>query len=96
MPIIDILNATIFSAKLPDMPPLMREMWQAAYLFRRKYATVPKGNAEVFFDAVASDMIFISQSYNNDEQLISLLAEVFCDIERQWKQKAQEPGLVPY
>ena len=85
MPAIDTIKANIFSTPMPDMPPVLREMWQVAFMFRRKYSAPAGRDLEEFFSSAWSDAQFIAQSYGNNETIQSLLAEVYLDIERQWK-----------
>lgn len=85
MSVIDSIKANIFSTPMPDMPPTLREMWQVAFMFRRKYSNPSGRDLEEFFSAAWSDAQFIAQAYGNNETIQSLLAEVYLDIERQWK-----------
>lgn len=85
MATIDTIKQNIFSTPMPDMPPILREMWQVAFMYRRKYSNPDCKDAESFFAAAWSDAQFIIQSYGYNETIQSLLAEVYLDIERQWK-----------
>lgn len=85
MSVIDSLKTSIFSTPMPDMPPLLREMWQVAFMFRRKYSNPCGKDVESFFSSAWNDAQFISESYGRNETMQSLLAEVYLDIERQWK-----------
>ena len=87
MSAIDTIKANIFSTPMPDMPPVLREMWQVAFMYRRKYSNPdPSVNdVESYFAAAWADAQFIIQSYGCNETIQSLLAEVYLDIERQWK-----------
>jgi hypothetical protein len=85
MPVIDTIKANLFSTPMPDMPPKLREIWQVAFMFRRKYSDPSNTDAEAYFKAAMSDMEFIVQSYGNNETTESLMLEVYLDIERQWK-----------
>lgn len=84
---INHIKANIFSTPMPDMPPALHEMWQVAFMYRRKYsAPDPSANdAEQYFAQAWADAQFIAQSYGNCETVKNLLAEVYLDIERQWK-----------
>lgn len=85
MAVIDSIKANLFSTPMPDMPPKLREIWQVAFMFRRKYSDPTDVDAETYFKAAMSDMEFIVQSYGNNETTESLMLEVYLDIERQWK-----------
>lgn len=85
MAVIDSIKANLFSTPMPDMPPKLREIWQVAFMFRRKYSDPSNADAEAYFKAAMSDMEFIVQSYGNNETTESLMLEVYLDIERQWK-----------
>lgn len=86
MPVIDAIKANIFSTPMPDMPAKLREMWQVAFMYRRKYSGL-RGDEdpETLFSAAWSDATFIAESYGNGETIQSLMAEVYEDIERQYK-----------
>lgn len=84
---IDILKSTIFSMQMPDMPARLREIWQAAFMLRRKYSNptgVPE-EAEQFFRDAWSDALAIADTFGNSETVQQLMVEVYSDIERQWK-----------
>ena len=85
MSVIDSLKANIFSTQMPDMPPVLREMWQVAFMFRRKYSDPSGKDVDSYFAAAWADAQFISEAYGHNETMRSLLAEVYLDIERQWK-----------
>lgn len=85
MSVMDSLKANIFSTQMPDMPPVLREMWQVAFMFRRKYSNPSGRDVNEFFSAAWKDAQFISEAYGHNETMQSLLAEVYLDIERQWK-----------
>ena len=85
MAVIDTVKANLFSTPMPDMPPLLREIWQVAFMFRRKYSDPSNVTAEQFFKSAWSDAQFIVQSYGNNETVQALMLEVYLDIERQWK-----------
>lgn len=90
---IDSIKQNIFSTPMPDMPPVLHEMWQVAFMYRRKYSSPSGRDPEEYFSAAWSDAQFIAQTYGNNETIQSLLAEVYLDIERQWKVvKARENG----
>lgn len=94
MSAMDTIKANIFTTPMPDMPPVLREMWQVAFMFRRKYSDPSGKNLEEFFSAAWNDAQFISEAYGHNETIQSLLAEVYLDIERQWKVvKAREENL---
>lgn len=87
MAVIDDIKATIFAAPMPDMPAKLREIWQVAFMFRRKYAS-PSGSIEdidQFFSSAWSDAQAIAEAYGNSETVQALMVEVYLDIERQWK-----------
>ena len=93
MSVIDSIKANIFSTPMPDMPPVLWEMWRVAFMYRRKYSNPSGRDIEEYFASAWSDAQFIVQSYGNNETIQSLLAEVYLDIERQWKVvKARENG----
>ena len=85
MPTIDVIKANIFSTPMPDMPPVLREVWQVAFMLRRKYSNPGTQDPETYFGAAWKDMQFIAESYGRNETVMSLLGEVYLDIERQWK-----------
>ena len=84
MAMIDMIKANIFSAPMPDMPPMLREIWQVAFMFRRKYSNPVEKDPEVFFNSAMADMRFITEQYGENETVCSLMLEVYEDIERQW------------
>lgn len=96
MSAIDTIKSNIFATPMPDMPPVLREMWQVAFMYRRKYSNPDPKIHDVadYFAAAWNDAQFIIQSYGNNETIQSLLAEVYLDVERQWKvvQARQEFG----
>ena len=85
MATIDAIKANIFSTPMPDMPPKLREIWQVAFMYRRKYSDPSNIDAEAYFNAAMSDMEFIVESYGHNDTVRSLMLEVYFDIERQWK-----------
>lgn len=85
MAAIDTIKANIFSAPMPDMPPVLREIWQVAYMFRRKYSNPAGKDPESYFSAAYSDAQYIADVYGRSDTVISILGEVYLDIERQWK-----------
>lgn len=87
MAVIDDIKSTIFAAPMPDMPAKLREIWQVAFMFRRKYSN-PSGigeDADQFFRSAWSDALAIAEAYGNSDTVQSLMVEVYLDIERQWK-----------
>ena len=84
MPTIDTIKATIFAEPMPDMPPRLREIWQAAFMLRRKYSNPVDKDPETYFGSALHDVEFIAQSYGNNETVRSLMFEVYEDIERQY------------
>ena len=85
MSVMDTLKANIFSTPMPDMPPVLREMWQVAFMLRRKYSSPDGKDVEAYFSSAWKDIQFIAEAYGRNETMQSLLAEVYLDIERQWK-----------
>lgn len=85
MATIDAVKASIFSTPMPDMPPRLREIWQVAFMYRRKYSDSSNVDADKYFAQAWSDAQFIAQSYGNSETVQALMLEVYLDIERQWK-----------
>ena len=85
MPTIDVIKANLFSTPMPDMPPKLREIWQVAFMLRRKYSNL-RGDedAETLFTSAWKDATFISESYGSSETIQNLMAEVYSDIERQY------------
>lgn len=81
---IDVIKANIFAAPMPDMPPLLREIWQVAFMYRRKYSNPVDKDPDSFFRAAAADAKYIAEQYNNNETVMNLMLEVYADIERQW------------
>ena len=82
---LESIKKNVFSERMPDMPEQLRELWQAAYLFRRKYSNPANKDVEAYFAAAWSDAQFISRQFGSCETAQSLMAEVYNDIERQWK-----------
>ena len=87
MSTMNVIKENIFSTPMPDMPPVLREVWQVAFMFRRKYSNPNPSvdNVESYFASAWSDLQFISESYGNNETVRALMMEVYFDIERQWK-----------
>lgn len=54
-------------------------------MYRRKYSDPEGKNLEAYFSAAWHDAQFIAETYGHNETIQSLLAEVYEDIERQWK-----------
>lgn len=81
---LDAIKKSIFATPLPDMPPVMRELWQAAYLLRRKYSNPTGKDADAYFSSAWSDAQYIAQQFGNRGSAQSLMVEVYNDIERQW------------
>lgn len=93
MAIIDSVRANVFSTPMPDMPPKLREIWQVAFMYRRKYSNPAGKDTETFFAQAWKDAKFIAESYGNCETVKSLLMEVYIDIERQFKlEQARQDG----
>lgn len=87
MAVIDDIKSTIFAAPMPDMPAKLREIWQVAFMLRRKYAS-PSGlseDADHLFRDAWRDTLAITEAYGNSETVQALMLEVYLDIERQWK-----------
>lgn len=84
MAAIDVIKTNIFSAPMPDMPPRLREIWQAAFMLRRKYSNPSNVVADDFFKAAWSDAMFIAETYGGGETVQALMLEVYLDIERQF------------
>lgn len=85
MPTIDAIKASIFQTPMPDMPEKLREIWQVAFMFRRKYSGLRGDeNPETLFAAAWSDATFIAESYGRSETVQNLMLEVYFDIERQY------------
>ena len=84
MPTIDVIKTNLFSEPMPDMPPKLREMWQAAFMLRRKYSDPTGKDPETFFRSAWADAQFIASAYGNGETVQSLMTEVYIDIERQF------------
>lgn len=84
MPTIDVIKKNLFSSPMPDMPPRLREVWQAAFMLRRKYSDPVDKDPETFFRSAWSDAKFIIESYGNCETASALMLEVYYDIERQF------------
>lgn len=85
MATIDHIKANLFTTPMPDMPPTLKEIWQIAFMYRRKYANPRNKDPEAFFAQALSDAHFIAECYGNCETVQSLLMEVYIDIERQFK-----------
>lgn len=79
------IKKNIFSERMPDMPEQLRELWQAAYLLRRKYSNPAGKDVETYFACAWSDAQFIAQQFGSCETAQALMLEVYNDIERQWK-----------
>lgn len=79
------IKKNIFNKPMPDMPENLRELWQAAYLLRRKYSNPEGKDQDAFFSSAWSDAQFIAQQYGSCESAQALMVEVYNDIERQWK-----------
>ena len=84
MAMIDVIKANIFATPMPDMPPLLREIWQVAFMYRRKYSNPVDVDPDSFFLNAWSDARYIAQSYGDDETVQALMVEVYSDIERQY------------
>ena len=84
MPAIDVIKQNLFSSPMPDMPPKLREMWQAAFMLRRKYSDPSNKDPDTYFRSAWSDAEFIAQTYGNCETIHGLVTEVYLDIERQY------------
>lgn len=85
MSAMDTIKTNIFSTPMPDMPPVLREMWQVAFMLRRKYSNPDGKDIESYFSAAWKDVQYIAEAYGRNDTMQSLLAEVYLDIERQWK-----------
>lgn len=85
MSALETIKANLFSTPMPDMPPILREVWQAAYMLRRKYSDPAGKDAEAYFSSAWNDAQFIANVYGHNETVLSILGEVYLDIERQWK-----------
>ena len=85
MAALDQIKANLFSTPMPDMPPTLREIWQVAFMYRRKYSNPDFKDPDAFFAQALSDAHFIAEAYGNCETIQSLLMEVYIDIERQFK-----------
>ena len=85
MPIIDTIKSQLFATPMPDMPPQLREIWQVAFMYRRKYSYPVDKDVDNFFRSAWNDALFIAEQYNNSETVMGLMVEVYHDIERQWK-----------
>ena len=85
MSAMDAIKANLFSTPMPDMPPKLREIWQVAFMLRRKYSDPTEKDPEAYFTAAWSDATYIARQYGNNETVLSLMTEVYEDIERQWK-----------
>lgn len=93
MATIDSIRANIFSSPMPDMPPKLREIWQVAFMYRRKYSNPTGKDPEAFFEQAWNDAKFISSAYGDNETVQSILMEVYIDIERQFKlEQARQDG----
>ena len=66
------------------MPPRLREIWQAAFMLRRKYSDPDCKDPETFFKAAWSDAEYIAQCYGNCPTVRALMLEVYNDIDRQY------------
>lgn len=82
---LEAIKKNLFVAPMPDMPELLRELWQAAYLLRRKYSNPAEKDVEAYFSAAWSDAQFIVQQFGGWKTAQALMMEVYEDIERQWK-----------
>lgn len=85
MATIDAVKANLFSTPMPDMPPMLHEIWRVAFMYRRKYSDPTNVDVDKYFAQAWSDAQFIVQSYGNSETVQALMLEVYLDIERQWK-----------
>lgn len=85
MAVADVIKANVFSERMPDMPPVLREMWQVAFMYRRKYSNPVDKDPFEFFKAAWNDALFITHAYNDNETIQDLILEAYSDIERQWK-----------
>lgn len=86
------IQKNLFVTPMPDMPTALRELWQAAYMLRRKYCDPSGKDVDAFFASAWSDAQFIIQTFGGWATAEALMAEVYSDIERQWKawQQRQE------
>lgn len=85
MATIDLIKTNLFATPMPDMPPRLKEIWQVAFMYRRKYSNPRGADPEAFFAQALNDAHFIAESYGNCETVKSLLMEVYIDIERQFE-----------
>lgn len=85
---LEVIKKNLFVTPMPDMPEMLRELWQAGYLLRRKYSDPAGKDVEAYFAAAWSDAQFIAQQFGNWPTAQGLMVEIYEDIERQWKSYA--------
>lgn len=79
----DRLKRTLFSCDMPDMPQQLREFFNVAFMFRRKYINTLTRSPETIYESATDDMRVICEEYGNDPLCMGLLLECYDDIVRQ-------------
>lgn len=75
---------------LPPMPQRLRDIFNAAFMFRRKYQ-FPQ-NTVVFWETVSDEMTAIAAQFHGDPMIVDLLAACYCDIEREMLNRKEDGG----
>lgn len=75
---------------LPPMPQRLRDIFNAAFLFRRKHQN-PVNTVE-WWSATAVDMEAIAAQFNGDPMIVDLLAACYQDIEREMLNRKEDGG----
>lgn len=75
---------------LPPMPQRIRDIFNAAFLFRRTFQ-FPK-NTQEFWDACYAEMQTVAVRFNNDPLMLDMLAACCKDIEREMIINKEDSG----
>lgn len=73
------------ATNMPPMPQRLRDIFNAAFMYRRKYQ-FPQ-NTEAFWNAAAEEAGQIAKHFDGDPMIVDLLAACYADIEREMKTK---------
>lgn len=88
----DKMKRTVFSGTLPEMPQNMREIFNMAFMFRRKYINIGSKSPEEVYESAIEDMRIINEAYGYDSFLLNVLLECYDDIVRSIEQRRAIDG----